>query len=195
MDSLVARHLKNSPLLLLCLLFLQAEAGTFPLLFLYFDLFFTPRDFAQLWGNGVIVATQVASVVAAPIATLILTTLDGAAGQAGWRWVFFILGTAALGCGVLVGVSLMDPPETTNVFTRSASSLCARGNLRFASLITHLLLLPARLVMRAAASAASAHCIIIARDYDEGLHSISSILFVWCFCSAASPRIDIAHLH
>ena len=63
-------------------------------------------------------ATQVSSVIAAPIATLILTTLDGAAGQDGWRWVYFILGGMALTVGVLLGVCLIDPPETTSVFTR-----------------------------------------------------------------------------
>ena len=101
----------------------QAEAGTFPLLFYYFDLFFTPRDLAQLWGNGVLVSTQVSSVVAAPIATLILTSLNGVAGQAGWRWVYFVLGGAALVCGIIVGLFLIDPPETTNILTRCVPGL------------------------------------------------------------------------
>ena len=107
----------TSELLILRFILGAAEAGSLPLIFFYLDMYFSPRDLAQLWSSAVLVSVNVASIIAAPVATVILVTLDGALGAAAWRWVYFILGgTAVLQSGVVV-FCLIDKPADTNALT------------------------------------------------------------------------------
>ena len=107
----------NAELLTLRFILGAAEAGSLPLIFFYLDMYFSPRDLAQLWSSAVLVSVNTASIIAAPVATLILVSLDGALGAAAWRWVYFILGATAIIQSGLVAVFLIDKPADTNALT------------------------------------------------------------------------------
>lgn len=95
-----------------------AEAGTFPLLYYYLDQFLSPLDMAQTWSCGVVTSMQIATVIAAPVATLVLSTLEGALGCEGWQWVYLILGGLGVFVGILILLLLLDPPTKTSIFSR-----------------------------------------------------------------------------
>ncbi len=107
----------STELITLRILLGAAEAGSLPLIFYYLNLYFTPRDLAQLWSSAILVSINVATIVAAPVASLIIFSLEGALGLAAWRWVYFILGGVAILQAGFIGLFLVSKPSETDVLT------------------------------------------------------------------------------
>ena len=85
-----------------------AEAGFFPGVLLYLTYWFPARERARtvaLFATGGLIA----GVVGSPLSGAILG-LDGAAGLAGWQWLFLIEAIPALGLGVVVLCALPNGP-------------------------------------------------------------------------------------
>src|SRR2546428_11249134 len=83
-----------------------AEAGFFPGLIYYLTRWFPARERARTIA-AFMTATLVAGIVGGPISGALLS-LDGAAGLAGWQWLFLLEGLPAI---VLGGVVLIALPE------------------------------------------------------------------------------------
>ncbi len=87
-----------------------AEAGFFPGLLFYCTLWFPYAYRARIYGLTQI-AVPLSSMVGAPLSSVILTTLDGAAGLHGWQWLFLIEGLPAVIMGLVVWLALPSRPE------------------------------------------------------------------------------------
>jgi ACS family tartrate transporter-like MFS transporter len=85
-----------------------AEAGFFPGVILYLGYWFPSAERARAIARFM-TATAVAGVVGGPLSGALLG-LDGAAGLAGWRWLFLVEGVPAVALGVVVLVWLPDGP-------------------------------------------------------------------------------------
>lgn len=83
-----------------------AEAGFLPGVIFYLTRWFPARERARTIA-AFMAATLVAGVVGGPISGALLS-LDGAAGLAGWQWLFLLEGLPAI---VLGGVVLIALPE------------------------------------------------------------------------------------
>lgn len=87
-----------------------AEAGFFPGIIFYLTLWFPEVYRARIYGHFMI-ALPLATVVGAPISGALLG-LDGAAGLAGWRWLFLAESVPSLVLSAAVLVFLTDRPES-----------------------------------------------------------------------------------
>jgi len=85
-----------------------AEAGFFPGIIYYLTHWFPPHERARTVA-AFMTATLVAGVVGGPISGALLT-LDGAAGLAGWQWLFLLEGLPAIVLGVIVLAILPERP-------------------------------------------------------------------------------------
>src|SRR5438876_5810951 len=86
-----------------------AEAGFFPGMILYLTYWFP----AEARGRAVarfMTATAIAGVIGGPMSGLLLR-MSGAAGLAGWQWLFLIEGLPAVILGFVAFVYLPDGPE------------------------------------------------------------------------------------
>ena len=87
-----------------------AEAGFFPGMLFYCTLWFPAAYRARIFAL-VQIAVPVSSLIGAPLSSLILTTLNGAAGLKGWQWLFMIEGLPAIIMGCVVWFALPSRPE------------------------------------------------------------------------------------
>ncbi|MEU7488117.1 MFS transporter [Streptomyces sp. NPDC042319] len=78
-----------------------AEAGFFPGVLLYLT-YWVPRAVRGRITALFIMAAPIASAIGAPLASLVLTQLDGAFGLRSWQVLFLLLGVATVLVGVLV---------------------------------------------------------------------------------------------
>lgn len=85
-----------------------AEAGFFPGIILYLTYWF-PQAFRARAVALFMTATPVAGLVGSPLSGAIME-LHGAAGHAGWQWLFLLEGLPAVVLGVLVFLRLPDSP-------------------------------------------------------------------------------------
>jgi len=86
-----------------------AEAGFFPGMILYLTYWFP----AETRGRAIarfMTATAIAGVIGGPISGLLLA-MDGAAGLAGWQWLFLIEGIPAIVLGFVTLAYLPDGPK------------------------------------------------------------------------------------
>lgn len=87
-----------------------AEAGFFPGTILYLTLWFPPAYRARIVA-GFMFASPISNMVGAPISGLILNSMNGWLGLAGWQWLFVIEGFPALLCAAAVFLLLPDNPR------------------------------------------------------------------------------------
>jgi ACS family tartrate transporter-like MFS transporter len=86
-----------------------AEAGFFPGLIFYLTQWFPARERARTIALFM-TATLTAGVIGGPISGALLS-LHGAAGLAGWQWLFLLEGAPAIALGFVVLRVLTDRPE------------------------------------------------------------------------------------
>ena len=86
-----------------------AEAGFFPGLIFYLTQWFPARERARTIAMFM-TATLTAGVIGGPISGALLS-LHGAAGLAGWQWLFLLEGAPAIALGFVVLRVLTDRPE------------------------------------------------------------------------------------
>ncbi len=92
-----------------------AEAGFFPGMILYLTYWFP----AEVRGRAVarfMTATAIAGVIGGPISGLLLK-MDGAAGLAGWQWLFLVEGIPAVVLGFVTLAYLPDGPKYASWLT------------------------------------------------------------------------------
>ncbi|HTI01211.1 MAG TPA: MFS transporter [Acidisoma sp.] len=87
-----------------------AEAGLFPGMIFFLTLWF-PRAWRGRMFATFNIAVPLSSIIGAPVSGLILTGLNGAAGLAGWQWVFLLEGLPAVVMGLVVMVALPGEPR------------------------------------------------------------------------------------
>ena len=93
------------------------EAGFAPGILYYLTLWF-PASFRGRVTSFMFVASAFSGIFGAPVAGLILGGLNGAAGLAGWQWLFLAGGLPCLVLGVLVFLRLDDRIEDARWLSR-----------------------------------------------------------------------------
>lgn len=87
-----------------------AEAGFFPGIILYLTYWYPAARRARAVALFM-TAVAAANVIGAPVSGAIMQYLDGAAGWAGWRWLFVLEALPSLVLGVVVLRALPDGPQ------------------------------------------------------------------------------------
>jgi ACS family tartrate transporter-like MFS transporter len=87
-----------------------AEAGFFPGVVLYLTRWFPPSHRGRIMA-GFMLTVPLASVVGAPLSSLILQECHDWAGLEGWRWLFILEGAPALLGALAVVLLLPDRPD------------------------------------------------------------------------------------
>jgi ACS family tartrate transporter-like MFS transporter len=87
-----------------------AEAGFFPGIVLYITYWFPKRERALATGTFLI-GSYLGGALGSPISGLILSYFNGAAGLAGWQWLFVLEGIPAVILGFIVWRYLPDRPQ------------------------------------------------------------------------------------
>lgn len=91
----------------------------------HLGLFYSERELGPAYAK-VASCTALAQVLGAPLAALILGTLDGAAGLAGWQWLFLLEGAATVAFGLVLRWRLAPSPAKARMLTRAEREwLCA----------------------------------------------------------------------
>lgn len=86
------------------------EAGFGPGLLFYLTLWYGPERRARVMAY-LLLASPVAGVIGGPLATFVMSALDGAAGMAGWQWLFLVEGAPCVLIGALLFLVLDDGPQ------------------------------------------------------------------------------------
>ena len=102
-----------------------AEAGFFPGMIFFLTLWF-PRAYRGRMFATFNIAVPLSSIIGAPVSGLILTGLNGAAGLAGWQWVFLLEGLPAVVMGIVVLLALPGEPETASFLAPEERGWLAR---------------------------------------------------------------------
>ncbi len=95
-----------------------AEAGFLPGVMLYLTYWFPTRRRGKATAIFLL-AQQVASIIGAIGSVLILQSMDGSLGFAGWQWLFVLTGLPAVALGVAVWRVLPDRPATAAWLTQA----------------------------------------------------------------------------
>jgi ACS family tartrate transporter-like MFS transporter len=93
-----------------------AEAGFFPGIILYLSYWFPARERARAVALFM-TASPLAGVLGNPISGALLQYANGAAGLAGWQWLFLVEGIPAVLLGVCAWFYLTDRPEQARWLT------------------------------------------------------------------------------
>jgi ACS family tartrate transporter-like MFS transporter len=117
---------KSAPMFyVLRLLLGLAEAGFFPGIIFYLTRWVPARERARTIA-AFMTATLTAGIVGGPLSGALLS-LHGAAGLAGWQWLFLLEGLPAVVLGLIVLRTLPERPEdATWIPTRQKAALVAR---------------------------------------------------------------------
>src|SRR4051812_34161433 len=108
-----------------------AEAGFFPGIIFYLTRWFPVRERGRTIA-AFMTATLVAGVVGGPISGALLS-LHGAAGIAGWQWLFLLEGLPAVVLGVVVLKVLAEQPRDVawlNAAERASLAACLEEDAR-----------------------------------------------------------------
>jgi ACS family tartrate transporter-like MFS transporter len=89
-----------------------AEAGFFPGVVFYLTRWFPARERARAFA-AFMTAILMAGVIGGPVSGALLT-LDGAAGLAGWQWVFLLEGLPAIALAFVVLFALPETPHAVS---------------------------------------------------------------------------------
>jgi ACS family tartrate transporter-like MFS transporter len=95
-----------------------AEAGFFPGVVLYLTYWF-PKEYRGRIMSGLMLAVPMATILGAPLSSVILSAFHDPTGQQGWRWLFYIEGAPALVGAIAVLLLLPDKPETVSWLSES----------------------------------------------------------------------------
>ncbi len=93
-----------------------AEAGFFPGIILYLSYWFPARERARAVAFFM-TASPIAGILGNPLSGLILDHLNGAAGLAGWQWLFLAEGLPSVVLGVATWFYLTDRPSRADWLT------------------------------------------------------------------------------
>lgn len=85
------------------------EAGFAPGMLYYLSSWFPSARRAQIM-SVVLLAGPVSNVLGGPLSTFILSSMDGTAGLAGWRWMFILEGMPSVLIGVAAFFYLTETP-------------------------------------------------------------------------------------
>jgi MFS family permease len=102
-----------------------AEAGLIPGIIYYTSNWFPGHWRGRIWGVFYI-ALASAGLVGGPLSGLILGHLSGAAGVAGWKWLFILEAVPSLVGGILVFVLLPDRVEDARFLGEQEKRLALR---------------------------------------------------------------------
>jgi MFS family permease len=86
------------------------EAGFFPGVVLYLTWWFPSARRARVTGQFMI-AASVAGMIGGPLSGFVMTALDGAAGLAGWQWLFLVEGLPTVAIGIACYCLLDERPK------------------------------------------------------------------------------------
>lgn len=101
-----------------------AEAGFAPGMLLYLTFWFPPALRARYMAYY-LCAIPLAGVVGAPLSSLILESMPGIAGLAGWQWLFVIEGAPAVILGLVVLWYLPNGPADCRWLTEEEKNIIA----------------------------------------------------------------------
>ncbi|MDQ0469185.1 MFS transporter [Labrys wisconsinensis] len=93
-----------------------AEAGFFPGIIFFMTLWF-PRQYRARMFAIFNIAVPMSSVIGAPVSGLIVETMAGVWGLAGWQWMFIIEAAPAVVMGFVVLLALPETPRTATFLT------------------------------------------------------------------------------
>ncbi len=113
-----------------------AEAGFFPGIVLYLTHWYPSSRRAQiisLFMTGV----AISGVIGGPLSGMIMTTLAGARGLAGWQWLFLIEGIPSLVMGVAVLLYLPDAIDTARWLPDDEKQILSHNLRREAGGVEH----------------------------------------------------------
>jgi sugar phosphate permease len=102
-----------------------AEAGFFPGVILYLTYWFTRAHRARMVA-GFMTAITLSGVVGGPISGWILSSFSGAAGLAGWQWLYLLEGLPSVLVGLVVLVRLDDGPAKAKWLSEAERELLLR---------------------------------------------------------------------
>jgi len=105
-----------------------AEAGFFPGMILYLTYWFPSRERAGAI-SLFMTAVALAGVVGGPVSGALLT-LKGAAGLAGWQWLFLMEGIPAIVLGIAVLMYLPNGPEDATWLTADEKKMLMEVRLQ-----------------------------------------------------------------
>lgn len=101
-----------------------AEAGFAPGMLLYLTFWFPPALRARYMAYY-LTAIPLAGVIGAPLSSLILESMPGVAGLAGWQWLFLIEGLPALILGFVVLWYLPNGPADSKWLSAEEKNIIA----------------------------------------------------------------------
>ncbi len=102
-----------------------AEAGFFPGIILYLTYWFTRVHRARMVA-GFMTAITLSGVIGGPVSGLILSRFSGAAGLAGWQWLYLLEGLPSVVVGLLVLGLLDDGPAKAKWLSDDEKELLLR---------------------------------------------------------------------
>lgn len=103
------------------------EAGFSPCVVIYLSRWFPSDRRAQIV-TAVLLAGPLSNAAVGPVSAVILSSLDGAVGLAGWQWLFIIEGLPPVLAGVAAFFVITDDPEAAAWLTPDERS-CLRSCL------------------------------------------------------------------
>lgn len=86
-----------------------AEAGFAPGVILYLTYWIPAAQRARILA-GFLIAVPLGSAIGSPISGVILSTMDGAGGVSGWRWLYFLEALPSIALGIVCFFHLPDRP-------------------------------------------------------------------------------------
>src|SRR4051812_26465259 len=102
------------------------EAGFFPGIILYLTYWYPSARRAAVTGLFMF-AVPVSGIVGGPLSAWIMSSFDGAAGLAGWRWIFLIEGLPTVLLGIACFFLLRDKPVDAAWLTDAEKALVQRN--------------------------------------------------------------------
>jgi len=102
-----------------------AEAGFFPGIILYLTYWFTRAHRAWMVA-GFMTAITLSGVIGGPVSGRILTSFSGAAGLAGWQWLYLLEGLPSILVGLVILWFLDDGPSTARWLSDGEKELLLR---------------------------------------------------------------------
>lgn len=100
------------------------EAGFAPGMILYLTFWYSDAQRARVMAV-VLMGGPVAGLIGGPLATSIMSTLDGAHALGGWQWLFLIEGIPSVLLGVIAFFYLVDRPAEARWLTEPEKALLA----------------------------------------------------------------------
>lgn len=98
------------------------EAGFFPGVILYLSYWFPSYMRGRVTGT-LLLATLVAPILGGPISGIIMESMNGVSGLAGWRWLFLLEAVPIIFIGIACFLLLCDKPEQAHWLSTEEKAL------------------------------------------------------------------------